>query len=681
MSEQAAQEQLQNALLTTFLANLAFLSEYDKELFIRVDELSKMIVEGVYKAKYQLEFIKENGDFDMYDLVNNKYMYKKKPKEWNNKIVRKVNFDEKDSILTLNKVIYQGNVTSIDENIKYNLEKINDGSILTINDISEYVNILKDKLDNKKKKLKKIKKFIFLGSLLGRHITRIANKIDANMYFVCEKNLEIFRLSLFTIDYTILAKNNGVIFSIMDDGITFENKMIKFLTTEPFDNYILKLSTTDINIEDYINRTLVSIVTIQPSSFDYNRLLYNFVRCTTEKLSSSYNTLLFNKTKESLNIFDNIPVLFIGAGPSLDDNISWILENQNKFFIVTMGASAGKLLKAGIKVDMIFSLDGQYDILDKKQFNVKTMPLLKDSIIITSMLTDRRILERFNPKNLFLFEVVSCFYKNNVTIQGFSVGEIAVGLLLQMNVKELYLVGLDLALHKDTGATHSLGTSSIRKYNKAIGNKKEFGLRTGLLEVKGNIEEKVVTTGVFSISVSFLNKLLLAKDNEVTVYNLSKHGVFFENTIPTYIEDINIDKYSDIKIKIKEVIALLNIYTSSSLQEEDIFLIKEEIDYIEEIIKKEFKNLLNDTSINFIEFDNIAKKLLIKLIGFKKEKNILSIIFKNYSQFLFPYFESHFNNIKVKNEEQKIKKIRAVFIIQVEKLIYDYLDYLKRIIK
>lgn len=35
------------------------------------------------------------------------------------------------------------------------------------------------------------------------------------MYLVVERNLEIFRLSLFTVDYTILAKN-GVIFSIMD---------------------------------------------------------------------------------------------------------------------------------------------------------------------------------------------------------------------------------------------------------------------------------------------------------------------------------------------------------------------------------------------------------------------------------------------------------------------------------
>ena len=44
-----AQIELQNALTTTFLANLAFLSEYDKELYYRIDELSRMIENKTYK--------------------------------------------------------------------------------------------------------------------------------------------------------------------------------------------------------------------------------------------------------------------------------------------------------------------------------------------------------------------------------------------------------------------------------------------------------------------------------------------------------------------------------------------------------------------------------------------------------------------------------------------------------
>ena len=69
-----AQIQLQNALTTTFLANLAFLSEYDNELYHRVDELSRMIERGEYKEKYALEFNMNDGDFDIYDILNDKYL-------------------------------------------------------------------------------------------------------------------------------------------------------------------------------------------------------------------------------------------------------------------------------------------------------------------------------------------------------------------------------------------------------------------------------------------------------------------------------------------------------------------------------------------------------------------------------------------------------------------------------
>lgn len=67
MSLQNAQEQLQNALVTTFLANLSFLNEYDNRLYQRVDSLSQAINSGLYKENYSLEFLEQDGDFDIYD--------------------------------------------------------------------------------------------------------------------------------------------------------------------------------------------------------------------------------------------------------------------------------------------------------------------------------------------------------------------------------------------------------------------------------------------------------------------------------------------------------------------------------------------------------------------------------------------------------------------------------------
>ncbi|MFY4783743.1 hypothetical protein ACOTWN_11170, partial [Aliarcobacter butzleri] len=61
-----AQIELQKALTTTFLANLVFLREYDNELYQRIDNLSKIIENATYKQRYNLEFVMENCDFDIF---------------------------------------------------------------------------------------------------------------------------------------------------------------------------------------------------------------------------------------------------------------------------------------------------------------------------------------------------------------------------------------------------------------------------------------------------------------------------------------------------------------------------------------------------------------------------------------------------------------------------------------
>lgn len=169
-----AQLELQNALTTTFLANLAFLSEYDNELYHRVDELSRMIENGTYKERYALEFNMQDGDFDIYDIVNDKYLYNKSPKRFNNDLIRKVDFDEKSSILNVAKHFLYEFQEEVDRKDRFEFEDSELVSAMTFNDTWEYSKITNDFLINRKRRLKDIKKFIFMGTLLGRHIPRVA---------------------------------------------------------------------------------------------------------------------------------------------------------------------------------------------------------------------------------------------------------------------------------------------------------------------------------------------------------------------------------------------------------------------------------------------------------------------------------------------------------------------------
>ena len=55
-------------------------------------------------------------------------------------------------------------------------------------------------------------------------------------------------------------------------------------------------------------------------------------------------------------------------------------------------------------------------------------------------------------------------------------------------------------------------------------------------------------------------------------------------------------------------------------------------------------------------------------------------ILVNYFQISAPYLLYHFNDIKIKDESKKVKKIQEISIRQIISIIEDYLVCLKRVI-
>lgn len=675
-----AQEQLQDALTTTFLANLVFLSEYDNPLYQRVDELSRMIENGSYKERYALDFIMESGDFDIYDIVNDKYLYNKKPKKMNDEMVRKVQFDEKNSIFTLSEYFLLKEQMEMDWDNRFNYEKISDSMSITNNNMWQYSSTLNDFLENNKKKLKKMKKFVFLGTLLGRHIPRIAEKIDAEMYLVLERNLEIFRLSLFTVDYTIIA-NKGAIFSIMDSVAEEENKISNFISHRNVENYLIKFSSTGINIDQYIDNLLSMLNSVRPTAYDYVRMLYIHANRTTKVIRDGYKILYLNQIKKESANFNNIPILYLAAGPSLDENLEWIKENQDKFFIVTIGAAYKKLLSNNIKIDIITTVD-ESDILGKLQFDDESVSKIsKDTIILASVMTNEKILKKFNQEKLFLFEIFTAFQIDNNVFDGFSIGEIVLAILLNLNPKEIFLIGLDLALNQNTGASHSKNSDSlIQVLNlEKEQNRDTFIIDESLIKVKGNLEEEVFTTPFFYSSIKSAEAKILNKNNDTTIYNLSNHGAFFEGTIPQKIEEVKIEDFNNFKSINASFTKFLKKNSFIELSEESKIEFRKEILFL----NKEGKDtLLYIRNQDFKSYDEFFEKIF--LFPTKVAENKCSVLYQilaNYFQMLIPYLSYHFNDLKVKSEKKKVKKIKEIFVKQLEDIIDDYIICLERVVK
>ncbi|MDY0321772.1 MAG: DUF115 domain-containing protein [Arcobacteraceae bacterium] len=683
----AEEQNLYNALITTFNGNLRFLSQYDYPLFERVNMLSDAINSGAYNERYFLEFVKENGDFDIYDSNTKTYIYDKKPKQWNNKLVVNTNLDLKGALTFLNPVPYNQHNVDLSEKDLHLTQKF---EIRTMTDIQNFKMILNPDLSNGDKKIKSFNKFVFLGTLLGRHIPKILKKLNFKNTFVCEHNLEIFRLSLFVCDYSLLARDGrSVVFSIMDDENVFMDKFRIFFQNDITHNLFFKYVSTDYNVKDYLDLLVSSVTSRDPFVFNYNLILSNMIKNSLSKIKHHKTLRLSPNMKD--DIFGNLPVLFLGAGPSLGKNIKWVKENQDKFIIVAMGATLKRLSSQGIRPDIITSLDpAQNAIL--QQFNVEES-IYSEAVKLVATNTDDLVLNKLSKGNsrLFLFEIFKSFYPNCIGLSGLSIGEVTISLLLLLNAKQIFLLGTDLAFEQSSGDTHDEHSESVGKktfnldeqhlLNTSLDKTNRYSFRDDVVITKGNLKPYVKTSRVFYASLNEYNSFIsLYKKQDQIIYNLCEDGAFIENTVPLSINDFKLEFASIDKDRL-----LLNLDTTLNhmcsvdnieTQFDKVNLEIAAVDYVLhninefEVLKIEKYDLL----------DKFASNIMYDLMKFVGSDSFLPELYLNYYNIINNYIAFAFNDKDIKQESKLIKDVQYKWCILTKHLFEEYKKYLQEFI-
>ena len=674
---------LQDALINTYTYNLQFLSEYDNELFQRVHILSDAINSDLYKERYFLEFIKDDGEFDIFDNVKEEYLYSKDAKKWNNNAVRTCDFTHTNTISLLNPVVYDRNIVDLSSE-KINLFNIN--KIKVLGELQNYKQIRNENVSNKNKKVKEINKFIFVGTLAARHIPRIIKKLNTVNHFVCEENLEIFRLSLFTCDYSLLARDGkSVVFSIMEDENIFIHKFNKFFNNFIQENTFYKYFSTNYNISNYFDRILNIVLEKDPFVFNYRLILDNIIKKSCNNFNK-YNTLTFN---ENSNVFEH-NILFLGAGPSLGQNIKWIKENQNKFIIVAMGATLKKLSQFDIKPDIITTLDPKEDTI-LSQFKNLSQENLNTSIKIASINTPSKVFELFkkDTSSVYTYEMLRSFQQNSMPIDGITIGEVTFKILLLLNAKNIYLLGLDLALNQKTGKTHDdefkkqdkdFKIDTNQQANQSVLNK-SFSLREDTLVVKGNLFPKVTTTRLFNLSIMGYNRSIsLDKKPFQNIYNLSNDGAFIQETIPTNIKDVILDKKNINKKNLhKQLKEKLNNTSIKELDDISKTTINEEINRLDSIIEiindikskkiKSYSQLKEDirTIQNQIQYTDTQSSYLFEL-------------YLNFSFVINRYIDFVFNDRSMKNDTKDLKDTKYLWCEHLITIINLYKSHISTLV-
>lgn len=167
-----------------------------------------------------------------------------------------------------------------------------------------------------------------------------------------------------------------------------------------------------------------------------------------------YNTCKFLSNNRKSFILKNkidLPVVIVASGPSLNSKISFLRENQNKFFIICLSSAISCLIKNGIIPDICLSTDGGYwageHLKSLKHQNiplaVSTEGYCPSCILEKNFIIPLSYEDGFTKSVINKASFITMTAKRNGTVSG-----TALDFALQYSSKSIFFFGLDLAASK-----------------------------------------------------------------------------------------------------------------------------------------------------------------------------------------------------------------------------------------
>ena len=503
-------EEIQNTMFIIYSKNLNFFKNNYPVIYMKILDL-----ERTSDYKYSLDFINNH-----FELVNNKNEQVYNCDPYYDAEYRLKNLSDKSSF------------TLIKTDKEYEKVKNYDSRIDPYKILNNYIKIIQDK------NVYINEKFIFLGSILGLHISSIVKKSNFKTFLVIEDNLEVFRLSMFLNDYEDISTWKKVFFIINEKNK--KDKIKDFLKTSFEHNNRIKFELASERDFYLIEEILNIFLQENEVNYPFSEYLISYIR-GINYMKNSYNLLKLN-TK--YDILKDAKVLFLGGGLSLEKEINFIINNKNNFLIVCVAAVLKILEKYDIVPNIIITSDSsgieEQFLVNNKYYN--------NSIILASNKTNENVTELFSKKNLFLFNDSLELFDNTGINVGVNVGNIGYSILLKLGVRLIYLLGFDACVDKDLKKSHSTKIESIEYKEFNLFKEEKVSSETHLIKVRGNFRKIVYTTNHFKGMIdSFEN---IANNFNIDAFNLSD-GAFLEGIKPLHTSNLS---FSEVYVPDNEII-------------------------------------------------------------------------------------------------------------------------------
>lgn len=480
---------MESLCLSLFSKNLNYFQDNYLEIYEKIINFKELLDTNKISQRYELRY--ENQTFYIFDLTTNLIFNKTNPSI---KTIIPISTEVFDNNFLKSQSFTPENTKSID-----NLKKLIDPT----------------KFDFLAKQKTKASKFIFIGIDISHKFIDTIDKVNCNYYMIIEPDIELFYLSLFTIEYTKIAANKKIIFSILDNDEIITKKLEEFYNLDFSKNHIYQYIENNNSYKFIFNTISTFLFNINPLKYTYTSML-NDIKQKNINIKK-YKTLDLNK-----NNFKNKSILILSSGPSIQNNIKKIKRYKDKFIIIAFAQTLKLLEKHNLKPDIVTIIDSSKRM--ENYFKLSNKKFLNKVKLFANNTVYPNIFSYFKQKNVYLFD------KKEDNLFGITVGETTYHLALKLKVKSIYFLGVDLAFDKKNNAYEENHISNNSTNNCKYLTTKEDPL-SSIINVKGNLRDTVDTNIFFKQLIENYNYISNTFNlNNIKVYNLSD-GAYLDNTI------------------------------------------------------------------------------------------------------------------------------------------------------
>lgn len=436
------------------------------------------------------------------------------------------------------------------------------------------------------------------GFGLGYHVEQLIAKYPDKYIHILEPELEIMLAAIEARDLSAILKHKNIgIFAVGRDPLTnttFVTELTSYLSNSfhaaylPF--YLKRFADEAANISAMFK---TSVITDRS----------NYATRSFFKYEWPENILLnFEKTLHTKSILglkgklQQYPAIIVGSGPSLDADIDYLRQYQDKSVIMAAGTSIQALLSRGIRPHIVVSIDGSEKNYEAfKDHNLDNIPFVYGSYLKHKILDELTSLQ----------DVYHCFINTDSITNYFldvkdpsdlfhstaSVTGTVIQLAVYLGINKIILTGQDLSYPGNT-----VYASNVDHFSEADQKLKIDRAKDEVPNVSGGTNP---TSKVMKHMLENIEALIGSYNKEIEFINTSRIGARIRGTLEIEFNNIE-EKVAFQQIspeQLREIFREETVPYSTLEQQQIIDRFQQAYDELKLLQKNEMKTALQELDV------------------------------------------------------------------------------------